>query len=764
MFDPYHKWLGIPPKDQPPNHYRLLAIDLFESDRDVIDHAADRQMTHVRSFQTGAHAQWSQRLLNEIANARVCLLDPQKKQQYDTELKRATRSQAEPKASLPAQPPAAPPVAPIAVAIPSPVAPQPLIDVHARPAQPRAGKRSSSRVPLILLGVAAVAVLVILFAALRSATNPAQQTAQQQPEGAREAPKHATPAATHQAVEEPVVSPPSTPPEVEPPAASPPTSSPSPTVDRPPENSPIPTLAASEEESAAAREKLREAHERSLEEAKTPATAANSTQKKAVVEQCLALFEVAMAQDQFEALAESGAAALALARQTRDASFIERVNARSKEVAALAEEYQAFVAALDILKQDVDDAAANRTVGKYVCFLKGKWDQGLPALARGDDETLAMLAASELAAPSEATKQKLLADGWWDAAEKLEPRRKSQIHKHAARWYQACRSSFTGVPRAVIERRLADARRPNSESIADGLKWLARQQRSDGSWTFGAGPNPGKLNAPTAATAMALLPFLRTAPDAPEYKTVVRDGLEYLRSRMKRDGDLTEPGPTMYGQALGTLALCEAFEQMRDLKVRSQAQLGVAFIVNAQDPKGGGWRYKPREPGDTSVTVWQLTALAAASRVKLQIPPRTFKLAGTFLDFVQADAGSSYGYQDPAGGDKTALSAMGLLCRLHLGGDPKQPAIAQGIQKVLSRGCRGDDSYFNYYATLLAREAGGDERTLWDSEMKIHLISNQAASGDAAGSWISRGRFLPEQGGRLGVTSISLLTLICLDD
>lgn len=23
-FDPYHKWLGIPPKDQPPNHYRLL--------------------------------------------------------------------------------------------------------------------------------------------------------------------------------------------------------------------------------------------------------------------------------------------------------------------------------------------------------------------------------------------------------------------------------------------------------------------------------------------------------------------------------------------------------------------------------------------------------------------------------------------------------------------------------------------------------------------------------------------------------------------
>jgi hypothetical protein len=50
-FDPYHRWLGIPPADQPPNHYRLLAINLFEDDAEVIEHAADRQMAHLRSFQ-----------------------------------------------------------------------------------------------------------------------------------------------------------------------------------------------------------------------------------------------------------------------------------------------------------------------------------------------------------------------------------------------------------------------------------------------------------------------------------------------------------------------------------------------------------------------------------------------------------------------------------------------------------------------------------------------------------------------------------------
>ena len=28
-FDPYESWLGIPPEDQPPNHYRLLGLKPF---------------------------------------------------------------------------------------------------------------------------------------------------------------------------------------------------------------------------------------------------------------------------------------------------------------------------------------------------------------------------------------------------------------------------------------------------------------------------------------------------------------------------------------------------------------------------------------------------------------------------------------------------------------------------------------------------------------------------------------------------------------
>jgi hypothetical protein len=86
QFDPYRKWLGIPDQPQHPHHYQLLGLTLFEDDPDVIENAANRQMTHVRSFQTGQYASYSQDLLNEIAKSKICLLQPDSKASYDLQL------------------------------------------------------------------------------------------------------------------------------------------------------------------------------------------------------------------------------------------------------------------------------------------------------------------------------------------------------------------------------------------------------------------------------------------------------------------------------------------------------------------------------------------------------------------------------------------------------------------------------------------------------------------------------------------------------
>ena len=103
-FDPYYKWLGIGPEEQPANYYRLLSIRLFESDPDVIASGADRQMGHVRSFHSGPHAALSQKLLNELAAARICLLNAERKAAYDETL-RAARQSAGASASFIAQRP-----------------------------------------------------------------------------------------------------------------------------------------------------------------------------------------------------------------------------------------------------------------------------------------------------------------------------------------------------------------------------------------------------------------------------------------------------------------------------------------------------------------------------------------------------------------------------------------------------------------------------------------------------------------------------------
>ena len=103
-FDPYYKWLGIPPEDQPPNHYRLLGIKLFEADADVIANAADQRMVYIRTLQTSEHPDLSQKILNEISAARVCLLDPDKKVQYNQEVRERLQLKPEvPRSILPEQ-------------------------------------------------------------------------------------------------------------------------------------------------------------------------------------------------------------------------------------------------------------------------------------------------------------------------------------------------------------------------------------------------------------------------------------------------------------------------------------------------------------------------------------------------------------------------------------------------------------------------------------------------------------------------------------
>jgi len=124
-FDAYHAWLGIPPEEQPPNCYRLLGLRVFEDQAEVIEHAADQRRAHLESISAGKHAARAQRLLNEVAAARLRLLDPYKKAMYDEQLRQELAAR------------------PVGPAVPD-------AGKHAGPAVPDGGKAPAGAIPAAL--------------------------------------------------------------------------------------------------------------------------------------------------------------------------------------------------------------------------------------------------------------------------------------------------------------------------------------------------------------------------------------------------------------------------------------------------------------------------------------------------------------------------------------------------------------------------------------------------------------------------------------
>jgi hypothetical protein len=85
-FDPYQQWLGISLDQRPADHYALLGLDRFEADPQKILHAFENRMLHLRSKQSGPRGNFAPQLLNEITQAKICLLDANSRKEYDQSL------------------------------------------------------------------------------------------------------------------------------------------------------------------------------------------------------------------------------------------------------------------------------------------------------------------------------------------------------------------------------------------------------------------------------------------------------------------------------------------------------------------------------------------------------------------------------------------------------------------------------------------------------------------------------------------------------
>jgi len=530
-------------------------------------------------------------------------------------------------------------------------------------------------------------------------------------------------------------------------------------------------------------------------------SARSSEEYRVVVRYALSNQGHAAHSDRFPLAANFGELALSAARKSGDRELAKQVVAQNKEVREMAEAYAEVKEAQDTLEQAPVDPDANLAVGKYHCFIKGDWDKGVAMLALGNDPELKKLAVKELEGIASPSEQMAQADGWWEIAENESGAARNSLLARAYAWYQAAAPQSSSLLRQKAEKRLAsiedsvpDLKRrlaaqgrlattasvagrsqpsvptskPTSTAASDaielGLKWLIANQRKDGSWTFATGPNGGSLTDCTGtATAMALIPLLRAGHThrLGAYKENVGKGLSYLMGRMKVDrngGSFHRPGSNMYGHGICTIALGEAYARSKDTKLRAPAQAAINFIVYAQDPKGGGWRYLPRQAGDTSVLSWQLQALVISDRAGIEVPKPTYAGAAAFLDSVQSSGGVFYGYKTPGEGEST--TAIGLWSRLHLGWKQSDSRIESGVKYFVDSDQFQTNHYRNYYVSCFLKGCGqgiGDE---WAAQMQSYLVRSQSRDDDTAGSWLSEtGGHGVEKGGRLYCTSMALMTL-----
>lgn len=581
-FDPYLKWLGIHPKDQPPNHYRLLGVELFEPDPDVINNAADARMLLVKTIQTGSNSHLSQKILNEVTAATVCLLDPRQKEKYDGALRchlsaAAVGPVTGPKvgkwvlwgavggflsalliatsfwlfgnrpvdiSQLPQLSQNALEGAPLETAPVNATKPPTSDEAQARSSQVAGTDQlppdSTEVTPGDSLGPAMSTgeLKSSTLRALSGGAAPGRGVAQPGPPNQAALPVEAdsetptggtttgTPAGAVPKSSDAAAAPesaaampsnPQTRPGAAPAAVVKPAAAKWPVPTRPEQQraekeiresfrSELARPRTRQHKLALAEEMFRQGQEKqddpasqyvlfqmacdlasrvgevsrtmrfadeiasrfevdSMELKADILTSALEPTRNApalsianldLVENGLLLADEALAGGDVDVAERILKLAGAAARRSKSSELIQEVTARTKTAKAVEDEKEKVDKALAALQASPSDAEANLTAGRWYCFVKQQWEQGLPYLARGSDPALAAAAQEDLAGPVSPDQQLAVGDAWWQVARVKQGYLKARIARRAEQWLDRALPSLSPDTGSGVQQRFEE--------------------------------------------------------------------------------------------------------------------------------------------------------------------------------------------------------------------------------------------------------------------------------------------------------------------
>lgn len=161
--------------------------------------------------------------------------------------------------------------------------------------------------------------------------------------------------------------------------------------------------------------------------------------------------------DAYEVALEALSLGKGAAKRGGDSAMLAAIAKKQTWLEAAKRAYEDVPKAEARLIANPSDPQANQIVGIYNCLVKGRWEAGLPQLARTNDLQLRFLAKVDLASSKSPQELVDLAHQYWDLAGKKPDLEQRGLKLRAAYWYaQATNELPDGLEKIKARKRLAE--------------------------------------------------------------------------------------------------------------------------------------------------------------------------------------------------------------------------------------------------------------------------------------------------------------------
>jgi hypothetical protein len=271
-----------------------------------------------------------------------------------------------------------------------------------------------------------------------------------------------------------------------------------------------------------------------------------------------------------------------------------------------------------------------------------------------------------------------------------------------------------------------------AKAIDDGLKFFISSQGADGAW--------GKTNT-VGLTSLAMMSFMVKGhfPGSGPHAKELDRAKDFLMKKATSSGD-GYIGSNMYEHGLATLAFSEIWGMTKgkndDRDIQNILEMAVDVILRSQ-AVNGSWTYQPLpNPGDTSISVMQLKALASAKQAGIMVPDENIMRGIKFLKGAHTPAGG-FSYTGKGTSGSMALACAGSYA-MQISGQRESEEVANGVRHMKEFPDEAFDSapsyfYMHYYGIHAMVQSSDENYNEWYPKIE-GLLKRQAENGSWEGA------------------------------